>query len=148
MNGLIVLHDFQDWPSAPTPSTLLRPFASWPYRFKSYHPAPTDTLPARLLRLCCCEWTRHAPPSLSVTPREAVCSHISQRGCWLLFAAAAAAAAAASVSTIVFFSPSCSHKSSAPHPFSRSAASIHAAPLLVLSSHLLTGGDPGGWGWK
>lgn len=54
-------------------------------------PPTTDTLPGRLLRLCCCEWTRHLPPSLSVTPREAVCSYISQRECWLPFAAAAAA---------------------------------------------------------
>lgn len=47
-------------------------------------PPTTNTLPGRLLWLCCCEWTRHFPPSVSQGKQCASLLAKGGAGCFLL----------------------------------------------------------------
>lgn len=104
-------------------------------------PPTTDALPGRLLRLCCCEWTRHFPPSVCDSQRSSVLL-LAKGGAGCFFFTAAAVLLFLQFS--FFFSP----PTLPSNPFSCLSLSIHAAPILALSSHLWTGRDPGVWGWK
>lgn len=116
------------------------------------------TPPGRLLRLRCFERTRHFPPffCLLLPGKHAQWAPLLAKGgagCFLLlllllsfyFFSLALSLTRLFLFIYLFFIRGVRNPLLhillllQPHP------SIHAAPLLALSSHLLTGWDPGGW---